>query len=138
MNTNIGHQNPKVVKAIQAQAEKLCFVHPGNAMTSVSRDDLSKIFLRKTTTWSGPDRPEPVDLVDGPTRTKFFQAVHQKSAGSIRLYWQQQVFSGRGTPPEEKASDQAVAEYVARTPNGIGYVSETAATPGVKVITFTP
>jgi taurine---2-oxoglutarate transaminase len=31
MNANIGHQHPKVVKAIQDQAEKLCFVHPGNA-----------------------------------------------------------------------------------------------------------
>jgi taurine--2-oxoglutarate transaminase len=30
MNTNIGHQHPKVVKAIQDQAAKLCFVHPGN------------------------------------------------------------------------------------------------------------
>jgi len=31
MNTNIGSQHPKVIKAIQDQAEKLCFVHPGNA-----------------------------------------------------------------------------------------------------------
>jgi taurine--2-oxoglutarate transaminase len=31
MNTNIGHQHPKVVKAIQDQAARLCFVHPGNA-----------------------------------------------------------------------------------------------------------
>lgn len=31
MNTNIGHQHPKVIKAIQEQAAKLCFVHPGNA-----------------------------------------------------------------------------------------------------------
>lgn len=31
MNTNIGHQHPKVVKAIQEQAAKICFVHPGNA-----------------------------------------------------------------------------------------------------------
>jgi len=30
MNTNIGHQHPKVVKAIQEQAGKICFVHPGN------------------------------------------------------------------------------------------------------------
>ncbi len=30
MNTNIGHQHPKVVGAIQEQAAKLCFVHPGN------------------------------------------------------------------------------------------------------------
>ncbi len=31
MNTNIGHQHPHVVQAIQDQAGKLCFVHPGNA-----------------------------------------------------------------------------------------------------------
>ncbi len=30
MNTNIGHQHPKVVKAIQEQAAEVCFVHPGN------------------------------------------------------------------------------------------------------------
>lgn len=30
MNTNIGHQHPKVIKAIQEQAAELCFVHPGN------------------------------------------------------------------------------------------------------------
>jgi taurine--2-oxoglutarate transaminase len=30
MNTNIGHQHPAVVKAIQEQAAELCFVHPGN------------------------------------------------------------------------------------------------------------
>lgn len=33
MNTNIGHQHPKVVKAIQDQAADLCFTHPGNATT---------------------------------------------------------------------------------------------------------
>ncbi len=31
MNDNIGYQHPKVVKAIKEQADKLCFVHPGNA-----------------------------------------------------------------------------------------------------------
>lgn len=30
MNTNIGHQDPRVVKAIQDQAAEICFVHPGN------------------------------------------------------------------------------------------------------------
>lgn len=31
MNMNIGSQHPSVVKAIQDQAAKLCFTHPGNA-----------------------------------------------------------------------------------------------------------
>lgn len=31
MNLNIGHQHPKVIRAIQEQAAKLCFAHPGMA-----------------------------------------------------------------------------------------------------------
>ena len=31
MNLNIGHQHPKVVRAIQEQAAKLCYAHPGMA-----------------------------------------------------------------------------------------------------------
>jgi taurine---2-oxoglutarate transaminase len=31
MNMNIGHQHPKVIKAIQEQADKLCYAHPGMA-----------------------------------------------------------------------------------------------------------
>ena len=55
MNTNIGHQHPKVVKAIQDQAAKLCFVHPGNAtvprgllgkkLAEISPGNLKKTFF---------------------------------------------------------------------------------------------
>jgi len=46
MNTNIGHQHPKVVKAIQEQAAKLCFVHPGN--TTEVRAKLGKKLAEVT------------------------------------------------------------------------------------------
>jgi taurine--2-oxoglutarate transaminase len=55
VNTNIGHQNPKVVKAIQAQAEKLTFVAPGMAseprgllgkkLAEITPGDLKKTFF---------------------------------------------------------------------------------------------
>ena len=31
MNVNIGHQHPKVIRAIQEQAAQLCYAHPGMA-----------------------------------------------------------------------------------------------------------
>ncbi len=55
VNTNIGHQNPKVVKAIQDQAAKLTFVAPGMAtvprgllgkkLAEVTPGDLNKTFF---------------------------------------------------------------------------------------------
>ena len=55
MNVNIGHQHPKVVKAIQEQAGKLAFAHPGMAteprgrlgqkIAEVAPGDLKKTFF---------------------------------------------------------------------------------------------
>lgn len=42
VNSNIGHQHPKVVKAIQDQAAKLCFVAPGIAVEP--RSTLAKML----------------------------------------------------------------------------------------------
>ncbi len=52
MNTNIGHQHPKVVKAIQEQAAEVCFVHPGN--TTEVRALLGKKLAEVT-----PGNPSP-------------------------------------------------------------------------------
>ena len=46
MNTNIGSQHPRVVKAIQDQAAKLCCVHPGN--TTAPRALLGKKLAEVT------------------------------------------------------------------------------------------
>ncbi len=55
MNTNVGHQHPKVVQAIKDQADKLCFVHPGNTtearallgkkLSEVTPGNLKKTFF---------------------------------------------------------------------------------------------
>jgi taurine---2-oxoglutarate transaminase len=46
VNLNIGHQHPKVVKAIQDQAGKLCFAAPGLAVES--RSTLAKLLSEVT------------------------------------------------------------------------------------------
>lgn len=55
MNMNIGHQHPHVVRAIQEQAARLCYAHPGMAteprgllgkkLAEVSPGDLNKTFF---------------------------------------------------------------------------------------------
>src|ERR1700712_3627346 len=55
VNTNIGHQHPKVVAAIKAQADRLCTVAPQHAndqrseaarlITDLTPDGLDKVFF---------------------------------------------------------------------------------------------
>jgi ABC-type phosphate transport system substrate-binding protein len=111
-------------------------VHPRNALTSVDRRFLSQVFLRKTVTWPSGDAIRPVDLPpDAPARRQFTEQVHSRSVAAVKSYWQQVIFSGRGLPPPELATDEAVLRFVARTPGAIGYVSGNADVRTVKVLT---
>ena len=111
-------------------------VNEANGVSAMSAADLSKVFFKKVTRWStgGGLDAVPVDLPEGaPAREAFNAAVHGKTLGAVRAYWQQQIFSGRGVPPVEKATDEMVIAFVRATPGAVGYVS--AATPlgaGVK------
>ena len=67
-----------------------------------------------------------------PVRGAFNRLVHQKSAGAIASYWQQQIFAGREVPPAEKSGDGAVIAFVKANPGAIGYVSGDVRTDGVK------
>ena len=76
----------------------------------------------------------PVNLSeDSPVREKFSKEIHKKKIFSIKSYWQKQIFSGRGVPPQEKASDQDVLEYVEENAGAIGYVSASAEVESYKV-----
>jgi ABC-type phosphate transport system substrate-binding protein len=106
-------------------------VNASNSASSLSKAEVSNIFLKKSS------RLSPVDLSkNSPVRDAFSRAVHGRPAAAIASYWQQQIFAGKDVPPAEKASDAEVLSYVRSTPNGIGYVSAGAALgSGVKAVT---
>ncbi len=112
-------------------------VNAGASLTEISRKDLSNIFQKKKNELPSGERANPVDLsADADVRESFSQAVHRRSSNQIAAYWQQQIFSGRGVPPEEKGSDDEVIAYVSSTPGAIGYVSASASLgSGVKTLT---
>jgi ABC-type phosphate transport system substrate-binding protein len=99
-------------------------VHSANPATTLGRDELARLFLKKTTTWPSGRMVAPVDQAkDSATRREFSRAVLGKDADAVASYWQQAIFSGRGVPPPEKGSDAAVVGFVGANPDAIGYVS---------------
>lgn len=102
---------------------------------SLTRDTLSRIFLRKVTRLDGglvlkPVEPRP----DAPAARAFSARVHRKSPDALRSYWNALIFSGRDVPPVQKGSDEAVLAYVRDHPGAIGYVSASADASGVDVV----
>jgi len=111
-------------------------VNSANPIKEISHADLMQIFLKRVSKWSNGAHVAPVDLGRrSPVRAVFTKDVHNRSVASIGTYWQQQIFSGRDTPPPEKSSDADVVTFVRETPGGIGYVDpDTPLGKGVKVV----
>ena len=116
-----------------AADEFVLVAHPDLRVVSVSRAELSKIFLRRLRTWSDGTPARPVDqLPDRPVRSWFSRRVHGRSVVNIEVYWKRRIFSGRGVPPPELGDDQQVLEFVRTQPGAVGYVAAGRDLAGVR------
>jgi ABC-type phosphate transport system substrate-binding protein len=116
-------------------------VNAANPAAELPTDEVSKMFLKKTSRWTGNnEKVLPVDLVDtSALREAFSKQVHGKGTAAIKAYWQKMIFSGHDVPPPEKPSIAEALSYVRGNPGAIGYAPAGADLgPGVKVLKVTP
>jgi ABC-type phosphate transport system substrate-binding protein len=102
-------------------------VNAGNPVSTLSKTEAGKLFLKKKTQWGSGQPVAPVDQVESaPVRQAFSVRVLGREVYTIKSYWQQLIFAGRDVPPVEKSSDADVIAFVAANPGGIGYVAPSA------------
>jgi ABC-type phosphate transport system substrate-binding protein len=126
-----------VIASLPVARDFTVVVHVDNEVGALTRAELSKLFLKRTTRWPSGASVVPVEIATSTVRESFFVAVHGKSVQAVKAYWNQLIFSGRDVPPLEKTSDEAVVAFVHANPNAVGVVSHRASTEGVKVIKVT-
>jgi ABC-type phosphate transport system substrate-binding protein len=124
------------VISASAQSAYVLIVNSDNEIESLSKKEVSDIFLKKNTHWQDKSKIKPADREkSAPVRENFSKDIHKKSVNAVIGYWQRKIFSGRGVPPVEKSSNKAVIEYVKSNATAIGYVSKDVSLPkGVKKI----
>lgn len=113
-----------LVRRASATPEFVVIVHPDNAMRELSRDFLEQVFLKRKTEWEDHQPIKPVDQrSDNHVRERFSERVLGRSVTAVKRFWQQKIFAGRGVPPPELESDQAIVAYVLQHRGSVGYVS---------------
>lgn len=112
-------------------------VNEKSDVSTLTRKEVSALLMKKTMRWSNGTNVFPVDQAPGSAvRDRISTQIHGKRTAAVKSYWQQQIFSGRAIPPVEKASDTEVVALVRANAGAIGYVSDSASTAGVKVVTI--
>jgi ABC-type phosphate transport system substrate-binding protein len=130
-----------LVTARPAAAEGFAVVvNKANPLDRLARAEVSKLFLRRTRAWPNGVAVVPYDLsATSPVRASFSAGVHQKALWIIVAFWQQEIASGRTTPPDVHPTEQAALDAVRRNPGAVAYVSEGAALgPDVKALALEP
>ena len=114
-------------------------VNSANPTSALSKDDLARVYLKKMGSWKHGQSVTVVDLgPKSPVRAEFSMEVLGRDVPTMKNYWQQSLFSGRGVPPIEQPSEAQVVAFVAANPGAIGYVSSGAQLPeSVKTISVT-
>jgi ABC-type phosphate transport system substrate-binding protein len=116
-----------------AHAELVVIVNPKNPATSLTADQVSQVFLGRSSSFPGGGAATPVDQKEGVAlRDEFYTKVTDKSSGQVKAFWAKQMFSGKGQPPRELASSADVKRAVAADPSAIGYVEKSAVDSTVK------
>ena len=122
-------------QAASGDDEYQVIVHPDNTVNELDRSFLRDAYLKKVSTWSSGETLRPVDLVKKfPARETFARQILKKSLAQLKQYWNQQIFSGKGVPPPEVASEAAMIAYVLANKGAIGYLPAGAAPGRAKVV----
>jgi ABC-type phosphate transport system substrate-binding protein len=116
-------------------AEVVVIVHPSADVSSLTEDDVSRIFLGKSKSFPSGGQALPMNQNEGSAiRDKFNSVVCKKNSSQYKAYWSQLVFTGKGTLPKDVSGDAAVKSLVAANPNMIGYIDSSAVDNTVKVV----
>jgi len=100
----------------------------------VTVGELRSIFLAETNTLRDGSYVEPVFEREGAAHETFIREFLKQTNASLRSHYGELVFTGKASMPKSFNSDAEVVAYVSMTRGGIGYVSASASTEGVKVL----
>jgi len=109
-------------------------VHPSNS-AEFDKGTVERIFLSKEKTFTNGQQAVPIEIQQPSTHRDYFQeTIIRKTDSQVRSYWAMLMFSGKGTPPKEVASEAEVLELISKNPNTLGYIPSDMVTADVKVV----
>jgi ABC-type phosphate transport system substrate-binding protein len=116
-----------------ALADVVVIVNPANSAT-IDEEQIAKIFLGQTKTFSNGSEATPIDQKEGAVREEFGNKLLKKNPSQLKAQWARQIFTGGAKPPKEMASDDEILKFVASTPGAIAYVDSSKVNKTVKVV----
>ncbi len=122
-----------VASAVAMAGDVVVIVNPANS-ANIDEEQIAKIFLGQTKTFSNGSEALPVDQKEGALREEFGNKLLKKNPAQLKAQWARQIFTGGAKPPKELSSDDEILKFVASTPGAIAYIDSSKVNKSVKVV----
>jgi ABC-type phosphate transport system substrate-binding protein len=121
--------------AASAHAEVVVIVSAKSPVTSLTAEQIARIFLGKANTFPDDGPVFPIDQADGSeARNEFYANVVHKNPTQLSAYWARVIFTGNGQPPVALEGNVTVRTVVAKNRNAIGYIEKRYVNRSVRVV----
>ena len=118
-----------------ARSDVVVIVSAKSPIASLSADQVTRIFLGKSTAFPNHDPAYPIDQPQGAAvRDEFYEKVVHKDASQLAAYWAKIIFTGEGRPPKLVKGDKEVVRTISENPGAIGYLDSSALNHSVKAV----
>ena len=116
-------------------ADVVAVVSSKSCITTLSKNQVSDIFLGKSAHFPDGSAAVPIDQAEGAAvRDEFYGNFAGKSAAQIKAYWSKIIFTGRGQPPKAVSNSAEIKRLLAQNVNAIGYIERSLVDDSVKVL----
>jgi ABC-type phosphate transport system substrate-binding protein len=118
-----------------ARADVVAVVSSTSAVTTLSKAQVTDIFLGKVSRFPNGTQAIPIDQADGsPARDEFYATYAGKSPAQVKSHWAKIIFTGRGQPPKAVSNSVEVRKLIAANPQAISYIERSEVDSSVKVL----
>jgi ABC-type phosphate transport system substrate-binding protein len=119
----------------EASADVVAVVSSTSAVTTLSKVQVTDIFLGKVSRFPDGTPATPIDQAEGSAaRDEFYVSYAGKSQAQIKSYWAKIIFTGRGQPPKTASNEIEIRKLIAANPRAISYIERSALDSSVKVL----
>lgn len=123
------------LSSFAAHAELVVVVSAHNPIKSLSRAELSDIYLGRRQLLPNGERIVPIDQQDSaPAYEEFYGTYLGRSLAQVTAHWSRLIFTGRGQPPRAVPDGAAAADIVAHNPEAIAYVDRALVDERLRVV----
>ncbi len=122
-----------------AAADVVVVVSAQNPLTTLTKNQVTNIFLGKSKRFPKGAKAKPIDMPEGNlVRDAFYSSVIGKSPAQIKAHWSKLIFTGRGHPPQQAMDDAELKKLIANDLAAIAYIEKHKIDDTIKVLTVTP